>query len=151
MLIKDIKPTFRKLWKIFFFVIWQSQHILIPRRINWEVCEICRPNASVADFISNQWLHKLRHSGEQNCSYYSTVTEMEKKGRKGRLCTPLQVIECAGGSDETLALTLPSSHSLFILSVSVRIVDQLRSDWLVRSVRTGIPINLRCLMQPHMC
>lgn len=54
----------------------------------------------------------------------------------------LQVIKCVGGTDVTLAPTSPSSHSLFILSESVRIVDELTSDWLAQSVRTGIPTNL---------
>lgn len=55
--------------------------------------------------------------------------KMEKKRRKGE-----RVLEATP--------TSPSSHSLFILFVSVRIVDVVISGRLVRSVRTGIPINL---------
>lgn len=157
MLIRAIKPTFRKLWKIFFLCHWwQSQHVLIPRRSNWEWCEICRANASVADLVSSQWLHKLRHRGAQSCSYYSTyrvwtVEENQRHSdlkwwrRGGKGDCVLQVINCVGGCDVTSAPTSPSHHPVIILLMSARIVDELRPVWLLWSVRTEIPTNLSWL------
>lgn len=67
------------------------------------------------------------------------VTDRERDEVGGMGYYVLQVIKRVEGADVTSAPTSPTSHSLFIRSVSVRIVDELTSDWLVQSARTEIP------------
>lgn len=157
MLIRDIKSTFSNFGKYFSLHYDKGNTCWFQGGSNWEWwVRYAEPahllliwflvNGCINSGTELLLLQQVDGVRKRKTDGVRDRGRWRRRGGKGDHV--IQVIKCAGGSDVTLAPTSASFHSLFILSVSVRIVDRLRSDWLVRGARTGIPTNLSWLIQP---